>query len=179
MEFTQRLGEIFGIELKDYFAKQTLDVMVQLAKQDDCRQVGYFAVALTAEDCLIDAERINKIFSWVCAHILFEKDPMVLWKGVPTPSEYIKTPCRMLAEIRKKGYTSGDCDDQAVFLAACFYALGLKPGFVAISNPGSERLDHVFAFASDRERKLLIAVDPQGDKYDLSAYRGKRMMTFL
>jgi len=78
---------------------------------------------------------------WLAAHFRFQSDPDAY--------EAIWTPPDQLAQINRRGYARGDCDDAAVLGAALALASGLPVRFVLLGfEPGSmSPLTHVYAVA--------------------------------
>jgi len=63
---------------------------------------------------------------------------------VNEPEELLVSPLRMLWEIELVGYTSGDCDDIAMLIAAFFGAVGIEARFKAIMKTSEGWYQHVF-----------------------------------
>lgn len=61
----------------------------------------------------------------------------------PNDVEFTQTADVMLLAIDAKGYAAGDCDDHCELFATLCRAIGIPAEVVAVSTPGSGRLDHV------------------------------------
>lgn len=62
----------------------------------------------------------------------------------PIGSEFIISPLRMLADIRRRGFAYGDCDDHVLLLGSLAASLGIPSRAVGVYISGaSKRFDHV------------------------------------
>jgi transglutaminase-like putative cysteine protease len=114
-------------------AIQTLRVMRDLVKasiREPAQAVRETALKIITSDQWI--QQIRDLQSWVQSHIRYVRDPMDDAGGV----ELVQTPQKTLE------YAAGDCDDQAVLLAAFLSAIGHPARFIAIGLNGGP-LSHV------------------------------------
>lgn len=76
-------------------------------------------------------QEVNTIFRFVRDTIRYTLDPAG-WEGLQTPVQTLKM-------------KSGDCDDQAMLVAALLESIGHKCRFVAVKVDNSPQYCHVFA----------------------------------
>lgn len=81
-------------------------------------------------------------FSFVCGMESWIRDQVRI---VSEPEEILKRPALMVAEIRRWGFSYGDCDDVAMLAAALALAIGIGARFRAIQPQRDGSMGHVFA----------------------------------
>lgn len=115
---------------------------------------------------------LSRIQQYAKNHIVFRNDPPILYFGKPVPTELIKTPDQMLAEINQFGHTVEDCDGFAVFTASILYNNAIPAGFCAVAAEDRVgRLSHVFCVA--KWRGQIFNMDASTAKMNWKGYRGK------
>lgn len=82
-----------------------------------------------------DAGVVHRLYQYVHHRVRYRLDP----HGV----ELVKSPRALLSEIARDGRGAGDCDDQAVLLAALLRSLGFATRFLAVSQRADGDLHHV------------------------------------
>jgi transglutaminase-like putative cysteine protease len=123
---TARLGLIPNGEAG---AQRTVDQMVQLAKdavRDPQQKIREAAGRIIGNSSWV--EQARKLQEWVATNIRYVRDP--------TEVELVQTPQYTLQQ------RMGDCDDQAVLLAAMLDSVGHPARFIAIGLNG-QPLSHV------------------------------------
>jgi transglutaminase-like putative cysteine protease len=139
-------------------AKHTLYAMKDVVYKYPCRNEIRGVAQKVCAGLSSDAEKIQAVLRWAVSIMKYEKDP--------PDTELVKSPCRILREAANNGRATGDCDDYAVLLAACYRELAIPTAFMAVSNQKMTLqnrdvpLDHVFAVAYDRQRKQWVTADP-------------------
>lgn len=102
------------------------------------------------------------ILDWVRARVRYTRDPMPYDPNVG-PADQVKTPQRMLLEIRTKGVAVGDCDDYVTLLETLLRAVGLEAEAVVVSMDGGLFSHVLVRYLSPVQGKwvTLDAITPQ------------------
>jgi len=147
-------ARLFPVPAGDAGVRATLKVMVKLARQYKAhpliREIARREVSGCADDETLKSERLQ---SYVKANVEYVSDA---WNV-----ETLQTPVVTLG-YREPGFgsyltggtASGDCDDQAVALAALLLSVGVPGCFTAIGLDG-EPISHVLVEARIRSRELV------------------------
>lgn len=98
-----------------------------------------------------DSEILSICF-WVTQKVRYINDPMHL--------EMVKTPERLVTEIRGKGFARGDCDDIACLIATMCLLAGRNAQFVVVGFGEKGQYSHVFARVQEPRTKKWIVCDP-------------------
>jgi len=110
--------------------------------------------------------QIEKITDFVKFNLIYVRDPL----GV----EYVISPVRHIKRILTTGYSTGDCDDHALFLNTLLSSVGLKTRFVGVKL-NSEKFNHVISCVHHKDR--WIDIDPCAKKYPQREY--DEQLTFV
>lgn len=117
---------------------QTVASMIQIAQSESATE----AVRMAAEDAVRGVTPRNyraearAVERWVRDHIRYTRDGLRV--------ETLKTPLRMLNEIRRYGKTCADCDDSSILTAALLLAIGHAPAFEVVGR--GEVPQHVMVY---------------------------------
>lgn len=85
------------------------------------------------------AAQLDALANFVRQNVQFVRDPQDV--------EYMQSADVMLLAISDQGYARGDCDDHCELFVTLCLAIGIPAQVVAVSTPGSGRLNHVVAQA--------------------------------
>lgn len=103
-----------------------------------------------------DAEA-SAIFNWVRAHVRYTHDPIATDPDVG-PADQVKTPGRLIQEVREFGRAVGDCDDYVGLLLTLLRAVGIRCQAVVLSErPGP--YSHVMVRYASPRRKSWVTLD--------------------
>ena len=92
----------------------------------------------------IQAERL---FENLRRAVNFVGDPCGFrFQGRAVGLEYIKKPWEMISEIKSRGFSAGDCDDQAGLSYALLNSIGIPAGLRVVWR-GGDMPSHVYALA--------------------------------
>lgn len=94
---------------------------------------------------------IDEIAGWAAARLMFLEDPRIA-------GDWIRTPAKLLEEVRRHGVARGDCDDAAVLVAALGLAVGIPARFHAVAFSRGGPFQHVWTELFDGEK--WVVVDP-------------------
>jgi hypothetical protein len=114
---------------------QTIDAMVKLCHEAVLdEQVRQAALAICAPVAGHDFDgEVRRLYEWVRDNVTFRRDPLNV--------ERVQTPINTL------NFKTGDCDDQALLLAALLSSLGHPCQFIVQAADG-ETPDHVYLEAA-------------------------------
>lgn len=98
-----------------------------------------------------DSEILSICF-WAMQKVRYVNDPMHL--------ELVKTPERLVTEIRQRGFARGDCDDIACLIATMCLQVGRNAQFVVVGFGDKGSYSHVFARVQEPRTKKWIVCDP-------------------
>lgn len=83
----------------------------------------------------------------------------------PKPFQVLVRPERMVEEIKRYGFTQGNCADAAMLAAAVHTARGIPAAFVALhTDPAEAGFQHVFEIRRDSRAAFDVTV-PAGTRY--------------
>jgi len=88
---------------------------------------------------------------WTTKNVYYTNDPLHV--------EYLKDPARIAEEYMKNGFSRGDCDDMACFIATLGLILGRNSELVVVGFQ-SNSLSHVFCRIKEPKTQKWIVCDP-------------------
>ncbi len=94
--------------------------------------------ALALGEGLQGVELASHLITYAHDHLQYANDP--------DEFEYLKDPYLIMKEIEEEGFSQGDCDDHACFLAALLSVHGIHNSIIALEltdQPGEEGFNHV------------------------------------
>lgn len=130
---------------------RTVERMTTIA-QDSARDHRFitFAQSISLRGGRKDSlEVLAALVKWVRDHWTFRRDPVHV--------ELVKTPERLLTELKSRDMMIGDCDDASVLIASLTTALGYPSRFVVLQRKKSAKsYDHIYVetFADGRWHSL-------------------------
>lgn len=123
------------------------DPVIQIVQRVDdfALQYGKSGCIFAFARCLIKdittnnyrREHFNRVAMFVLEKTVYVPDP----RG----AEYVRSPIKMIADIKEQGYAQGDCDDCVLLANSLFNALGFDTRVVAVTLPGSDYTNHVLS----------------------------------
>lgn len=122
---------------------------------------------LAMEDIIRNVNQRDKLS--IIAAVYYWFKPRFNYVYDPREIEMVKTPVRLLNEIRTYGKCCGDCDDATTFLLAAFRILGIAAKPTRVNFQAGAPFAHIFVIAWDQYGRAL-AVDP------VSSYKTPRML---
>jgi len=128
---------------------------VSASADPNIRQAAESAlVGIASRDWPAEARAIER---WVRARLHYVRDGLNI--------ETLKSPQRMLAEIRSAGLAVGDCDDASMLAAALLLAVGHRPAFQVL---GRGKVPH---HVNVLDTTGGTVVDPTGEPSGSFGYR--------
>jgi len=89
---------------------------------------------------------------WVTKNVIYVNDPLHV--------ELLKTPERLVREVREQGFARGDCDDIACLTGTMALQLGRQAQFVVVGFSGPGDFSHVFCRVKLPKTEQWIVIDP-------------------
>jgi len=79
--------------------------------------------------------QLERLTNFVRSRVRYVADPI--------GSEFVTSPVIQLEQIRRQGFTSGDCDDHVILLGSLAGSVGLESAAVGVKLPNSPIYNHV------------------------------------
>lgn len=99
----------------------------------------------------------SAIFNWVRSHCRYTHDPLATDPDYG-PADQVKTPERLIQEIRESGRAVGDCDDYVGLLLTLLRAVGIRCEAVVLAErPGP--YSHVMVRYASPRRRSWVTLD--------------------
>lgn len=89
---------------------------------------------------------------WVTGHVSYVNDPLHV--------ELLKTPERLVREVRERGHARGDCDDMACLSGTMALQLGRQAQFVVVGFGERGGFSHVFCRVLVPKTNNWVVIDP-------------------
>lgn len=98
------------------------------------------------------SSEILAVAYWVTAHVMYANDPLHV--------EMLKSPERIVREVKGRGFARGDCDDMACITGTMALQLGRQAQFVVVGFGARGDFSHVFCRVQEPKSKQWIVCDP-------------------
>ena len=137
-------------------AKDTLRAMVEAAQGAQgersalVREATEEAIGLLAPKAY--GSEILAVAYWVTGHVHYVNDPL--------HTEMVKTPERLVKEVRARGYGRGDCDDLGCLIGTMALQLGRQAQLVVVGFDQPGDYSHVFCRVQEPKTRQWIVCDP-------------------
>lgn len=95
--------------------------------------------------------QVRALYDWLVRSIVFKKDTF--------PTEHLRHPEQLIAEVAQDGRTAADCDDLAMLAAAVLRSLGFRAVFIVAARTDLGPWEHVLPGYIDGG--TLVPVDAQ------------------